>query len=42
MKSTSHEKLNILVQKFQQKYFENKKLSKDVRLVVDIDPYSLL
>ena len=42
VKSASHEKLNILVQKFQQKYFENKKLSKDVRLVVDIDPYSLL
>tara|TARA_A100001037_G_scaffold306827_1_gene356454 strand:+ start:31088 stop:33712 length:2625 start_codon:yes stop_codon:yes gene_type:complete len=42
IKSSSHEKLNLLVQNFKQKYFENKKLSKDVRLVVDIDPYSLL
>ena len=42
IKSSSHEELNLLVQKFKKKFFGNKILSKGVRLVVDIDPYSLL
>ena len=42
IKSSSHEKLNQLVLRFKQKYSEEKKISRDVRLIVDIDPYSLL
>ena len=42
IKSSSREKLNQLVLRFKNKYSKQKKISRNVRLIVDIDPYSLL